>query len=218
MTTTSTGDLAEQTGRHGVEPVAAAEPPPPTGDPLMIGLPSFIVGSIALGLALVGYVPAAAIGSVLPILLAATGLGLAIAAIWAAALNQSAVASVLAIFAGFWWSYSVLVLGLTHNWFAIATVATGHAQGLFLICWLSVVVMLTLATMRLPSAYTLLFALIDVALVFVLIGTLNASASMLKVGGILVFAFALVGIYLFFGAASQATGGRALPLGPPVLR
>jgi hypothetical protein len=78
--------------------------------------------------------------------------------------------------------------------------------------------MLTLATMRLPSAYTLLFALIDVALVFVLIGTLNASASMLKVGGILVFAFALVGIYLFFGAASQATGGRALPLGPPVLR
>jgi len=218
MTTTSTGDLEERTGRHGTEPVAAAEPPPPTGDPLMIGLPAFIVGSIALGLALVGYVPAAALGSVLPILLAATGLGLAIAAIWAAALNQSAVASVLAIFAGFWWSYSVLVLGLTHNWFAIALLATGHAQGLFLICWLSVIVMLTLATLRLPSAYTLLFVLIDVALVLVLIGTLQASTSMLKIGGILVFAFAVVGIYLFFSAASAATGGRPFALGPPVLR
>ncbi len=218
MTTTSTGDLEERTGRHGTEPVAAAEPPPPTGDPLMIGLPMFVVGSIALGLVLVGYVPLAAIGSVLPILFAATGLGLAISAIWAAALNQSAVASVLAIFAGFWWSYAVLVLGLTHNWFAIAVLVTGHAQGLFVICWLSVIVMLTLATLRLPSAYTLLFALIDVALVFVLIGTLQASTSLLKVGGILVFAFAIVGIYLFFGAASQATGGRALPLGPPVLR
>jgi uncharacterized protein len=220
MTTVSDPAVEERvgTGRHGGETAAPAEPPPQTGDPLMIGLPAFIVGSIALGLALVGYVPLAALGAVLPVLLAATGFGLAVAAIWAAALNQSAVASVLAIFAGFWWSYSVLVLGLTHNWFAIALVATGHAQGLFLICWLSVIVMLTLATLRLPSAYTVLFLLIDVALVLVLAGTLQASTSLLKAGGIIVFLFAVVGIYLFFGAASQATGGRPLPLGPALLR
>ncbi|HEX3650234.1 MAG TPA: GPR1/FUN34/YaaH family transporter [Pseudonocardiaceae bacterium] len=219
MATVSSAAVEERvgTGRHG-ETAAPPEPPPQTGDPLMIGLPAFIVGSIALGLALVGYVPLAAVGAVLPVLLAATGLGLAIAAIWAAALGQSAVASVLAIFAGFWWSYSVLVLGLTHNWFAIAVVATGHAQGLFLICWLSVIVMLTLATLRLPSAYTLLFVLIDVALALVLVGTLQGSASLLKVGGIVVFVFTVVGIYLFFGSASQATGGRPLPLGPALLR
>lgn len=206
------------TGRHGPETAAPPEPPPRTGDPLMIGLPAFIVGSIALGLALVGYVPLVALGAVLPILLAATGLGLGIAAVWAAALGQSAVASVLGIFAGFWWSYSVLVLGLSHNWFAIALVATGHAQGLFLICWLSVIVMLTLATLRLPSAYTLLFVLIDVALALVLAGTLQGSAALLKVAGIFVFLFAVVGIYLFFSSAAQATGGRTLPLGPAILR
>jgi hypothetical protein len=218
--TTVSSDLEERpgAGRHGGESVAPAEPPPPTGDPLMIGLPCFIVGSIALGLALVGYVPAAAIGAILPILLAATGLGLGVAAIWAAALNQSAVASVLAIFAGFWWSYSVLVLGLTHNWFGVPAAAATHAQGLFLICWLAVIVMLTLATVRLPSAFTLLFALIDVALALVLAGTLQGSASLLKIGGIVVFVFAVVGIYLFFGAASQSTGGRALPLGRALLR
>lgn len=217
MATVSSAPVEERvgTGRHGTAP---EQPRPPAGDPLMIGLPAFIVGSIALGLALVGYVPLAALGSVLPILLAATGLGLGIAAVWAAALGQSAVAGVLAIFAGFWWSYSVLVLGLTHDWFAIAVVATGHAQGLFLICWLSVIVMLTLATLRLPSAYTLLFVLIDVALALVLAGTLQGSASLLKVGGIFVFVFAVVGIYLFFGSASQATGGRPLPLGPALLR
>jgi hypothetical protein len=216
MATVSSPAVEERVGagRHAEPP----EAPPPTGDPLMIGLPAFIVGSIALGLALVGYIPLAALGAVLPVLLAATGFGLAIAAIWAAALGQSAVASVLAIFAGFWWSYSVLVLGLTHNWFAIALAATGHAQGLFLICWLSVIVMLTLATLRLPSAYTLLFVLIDVALALVLAGTLQGSAALLKVGGIVVFVFAVVGIYLFFGSASQATGGRALPLGPALLR
>ncbi len=35
------------------------------GDPAILGLRIFAVGSLALGLALVGYVPAAAVGSVL---------------------------------------------------------------------------------------------------------------------------------------------------------
>ena len=70
--------------------VAVAAPPPtltvevPPGDPAILGLPIFAAGSVALGLALVGYVPAAAVGSVLPIVLAATGLGLVIATIWSA--------------------------------------------------------------------------------------------------------------------------------------
>jgi hypothetical protein len=51
------------------------------GDPGIIGLPIFAAGSVCLGLALVGYVPAAAVGGVLPIVLAATGIGLVIATI-----------------------------------------------------------------------------------------------------------------------------------------
>lgn len=54
------------------------------GDPQLLGVPIFVVGSIALGLTLVRYVPAAAGGAALPILLAGTGLGLLIATIWAA--------------------------------------------------------------------------------------------------------------------------------------
>jgi len=37
-------------------------PGPQGGDPALIGVPTFIVGSIALGLTLVGYVPAGAVG------------------------------------------------------------------------------------------------------------------------------------------------------------
>jgi uncharacterized protein len=211
MTTVTTG-IEEHTaeGRHtSVEA--------PTGDPMQIGLPSFIVGSIALGLVLIGYVPAAAVGASLPIILAATGFGLAIAAVWAAALSQSAVASVFGIFTGFWWSYAVLVLGLTHNWFAIGAAAATSTQGLFLISWLVVIVMLTLATLRLPVAFTLLFLLIDVALVLVLISTLQGSATVGKIAGIVVLAFAAVGVYLYFGSTSGATGGPALPLGRPLV-
>ncbi|WP_432880084.1 GPR1/FUN34/YaaH family transporter [Kribbella sp. CA-245084] len=198
------------------QPAAAA--PAVTGDPALIGLPSFIVGSVALGLVLVGYVPAAAVGASLPIIVAATGLGLAIAAIWAAAVGQSAVAGVFGIFAGFWWSYGMLVLGLTHNWFGIVAADVLHTQGLYLISWIVVIGMLTLATLRLPAAYTVLFALIEIALVLVLIGTLQQSAGVLKVAGVVVFVFAAVGVYLFFSSGSQATGGKALPLGQPLVR
>jgi len=191
--------------------------PAVTGDPSLIGLPSFIVGSVALGLVLVGYVPAAAVGASLAIIVAATGLGLVIAAVWAAAVGQSAVAGVFGIFAGFWLSYAMLVLGLTHNWFAIAAADAVDTQGLFLISWLVVIGMLTLATLRLPIVYTLLFALIEIALVLVLIGTLQASTGVLNVAGVVVFLFAAVGVYLFFSSASQATGGGALPLGQALI-
>ena len=41
---------------------------------------------------------------------------------------------------------------------------------------------------------------------------------MTKVGGYVVLVFAALGVYLFVDAAAQATGGKALPLGPPILR
>jgi len=61
---------------------AAQQPPAPpvvgpmAGDPAMLGLGSFIVGSVALGLALVGVVPVGVLGAPLAIILAATARGL----------------------------------------------------------------------------------------------------------------------------------------------
>lgn len=213
--TTLDAESIQQAPVVNAEEVAVAAP---AADPSMIGLPSFIVGSVALGLVLIGYVPATAVGASLAIIIMATGLGLAIAAIWSASVGQSAVAGVFGIFAGFWLSYALLVLGLTHNWFGIDAAAAVDTQAVFLISWLVIVGMLTLATLRLPVAYTLLFALIEVALVFVLIGTTQGSTGTLQVAGVVVFLFAAVGVYLFFSSASQATGGKALPLGSPLIR
>jgi succinate-acetate transporter protein len=196
----------------------AAAVGPLAGDPAILGLPSFIVGSVALGLVLVGVVPASAVGAALPIILAATSAGLFVAAIWSAAIGQSAVASIFGIFAGFWLSYAVLVLGLIHNWFGITADAAVATQKLYLITWLVIIVMLTLATLRLPLAFTAVFALIDVALLLLIIATVQASTGLLKTAGYVVLAFAALGVYLFFGSASVATGGKALPLGRPILR
>ena len=190
---------------------------PLAGDPATLGLPSFVVGSIALGLTLVGVVPATAVGAPLAIILAATAAGLFIAAIWAAAIGQSAVASIFGIFAGFWLSYAVLVIGLLHSWFGITATAVVATEKLFLLSWLIIIVMLTLATLRLPLAFTLVFALIDVALLLLFINTIHASTGLSKTAGYVVLAFAAIGVYLFFGSGSVATGGKPLPLGRPII-
>jgi uncharacterized protein len=62
------------------------------------------------------------------------------------------------------------------------------------------------------------FALVDVALLMVFLGVNQASADLLKAGGYVALIFAAIGVYLYFNTASQATGGRAYPLGNPLLR
>ena len=190
---------------------------PMAGDPLALGLPCFIAGSVSLGLALVGVVPAADVGAALPIILAATAIGLFLATIWSALLGQTAVACVFGVFGGFWLSYAVLVLGLTHGWFGITTSAVQASQELFLVAWLVVIVMLTLATLRLPLAFTALFALVDVALLLVFLSVNQTSADLGKVAGYVVLVFAALGVYLFTSTAAVATGGTPLPLGKPLM-
>jgi uncharacterized protein len=207
-------------GQQG--PVEAEATPevsgPLAGDPLSLGLPSFIVGSVALGMVLVGFVSPLGVGASLPIILAGTALGLLVSTFWAAGLGQSAVALVLGVFAGFWLSYAFLILGLTHNWFGIGIGDAKATQELFLTAWIVIMSMLTLATLRLAAAFTAVLALVDVALICVLIGVIEVSDNWLKAGGATAFLFAAVGIYIFFSTASIATGGKAMPLGKPVMK
>jgi uncharacterized protein len=186
------------------------------GDPQILGLPIFVVGSLALGFSLVGYVPTAAAGIVVPVIFAATGLGLIISTVWAMALGQTMVAAVFGLFAGFWLSFAILLLGLFHNWFLIPASAANKSIALFLISWAIVMGALTLATVRLPVAYTAVIALVVLALVLRTIGVLNADTSLDKAAGWVVFAFAALGLYLFLNIADTAMGGHGYPLGPPL--
>ena len=205
---------------YSVELDAAAPPPRPaaTGDPAILGLPIFVVGSIALAFSLVGYVPSAASGIVVPVIFAGTGLGLVISTVWAAALDQTLVASIFGLFAGFWLSFAVLLLGLFHNWLLLPAADVNKSIALFLISWAIVMAALTLATIRLPVSYTGVIALVVAALVLRTIGVLNTDSTLNHAAGWVVFAFAALGVYLFLHAADTATGGPGLPLGPPLRR
>jgi uncharacterized protein len=193
-------------------------PGPRSGDPMALGLPCFIAGSVSFGLAQAGVVPAAAAGAALPVILGFSAVGILITTIWAACLGRSAVASVFGIFAGFWLSYGLLLLGLTHHWFGVAPSSLQAARELYLAAWLAVILTLTLATLRLPLIYTGVFVLVDLALLLSLLGVSQNSTGLAKGGGYVALAFAVLGVYLFVSTASVATGGRALPFGRPLLR
>jgi succinate-acetate transporter protein len=207
-----------EAGRGPVDEVPPDVAAAPAGDPLVIGLPAFIAGSVGLALVDLGFAPLTASGAAVPVIMTATSLGLFIAAVWAARLAQDVVAAVLAVFGGFWLSYAALSLGLQHGWFAVQPAGVNRTVEIFLITWLVVIGLLTLGSLRLPSAYSALFVLVDVALVLTLVATAQASTGLTKTAGWAVVAFAAVGAYVWLSALSVATGGRAFPLGRPLVR
>ncbi len=75
---------------------AAAEA---AANPALLGVPTFVIGAVALGLYLIGFKGADnALAGMLPILLFSNGLGLLVAAVWAIRAGQGPVAAIFGIF------------------------------------------------------------------------------------------------------------------------
>jgi succinate-acetate transporter protein len=189
----------------------------PQADPAVLGLLVFSAGGLVLGISLLGYVSAAAQGgSVMPIILAATGLGVFLTTIWSAALGQTFVAAVFGAFTGFWWSYAILVLGLAHNWFGIPASQVQHTVAQFLFAWAVVIVCLALVSTRVPSAYTGILTSALVAVCLLIVGTLDSSTALTRAAGVFTLLYAALGFYAFVAQGMASVGGNPLPLGTPV--
>ncbi|HSK08452.1 MAG TPA: GPR1/FUN34/YaaH family transporter [Vicinamibacterales bacterium] len=191
------------------------------GDPQLVAAPVFSIGSIALAFYLVEYVSSAAIGAPLAIILAATGLFLVVATIWAAAAGQSFVAAFAGTFGGFWLSYGLLVLALIHNWFAIPPEDVQRTVAIFAIAFASFFLFLTLASLRLPIIYPAIFGLVVAALCLVATAYLMTpiDTDILKAAGYVVFVFAGLGMSLSWTVMNLSLGGPAFPpLGPVLLK
>ncbi len=185
------------------------------GNPGLLALPLVIAGGFGLGFTNTGLVDVGA--AAVPILLSATSIGLLIATIWAAALTQNVNATVYGVFFGFYASYAALSLGLTHDWFGIPAAAAGQTTALWLGSWLLTIGLLTVLVLRLPWTYPLLLAIVDVALVLLLVGNLTGSITATHAGGWFVFAFVALVAYYYVAALWEETGGRPLPLGRPLV-
>jgi succinate-acetate transporter protein len=185
-------------------------------DPAVLGLLAFSVGGTVLGISLLGYVsPVAQGGSVMPIVLAATGLGVFVTTLWSAMLGQTFVAAVFGAFTGFWWSYAALVLGLTHNWFAIPASQTSHTVAQFLFAWAVVILCLAVVSTRVPSAYTAILTSALIAVCLLIASTLGGSTFLTRVAGVFTLIYSGIGFYAFVAQGMPSVGGSPLPLGSP---
>ena len=186
-------------------------PPRPEGNPGLIGLPLIIPGAIGLGATNTGLVSASA--AAIPVLVSATAIGLLITTVWSAALRQNVNATIYGTFFGFYGSYGVLALGFAHDWFGIAERDVRQTTALWLASWLLSIGLLTALTIRLPWLYPAVLAIVDLALVLLLIGNQTGSTVANQAAGWLIFAFAGIVVYFYFAALWEELGGAALPLG-----
>lgn len=186
------------------------------GNPLIVGLPIFAVGSLTLGMALVGVVDATALGAIVPIVLFATGLYLLIVTVWAAILAQTIVAGICGTFSGFWLSLGTLLLGLTHNWYGIPATQVANTQEVFFIAWGCLFLFLLIPCLLLPAVYPLVVALVVVALALAAASAHNADADLLKAAGYVALVFSFLGFYAFVNVGLEAMGAKRPfpPLGP----
>lgn len=208
-------------------PAAAPAAPEPTptgvlvgagGQPLIVGLPIFGVGALALGMALMGFLPLTALGAIVPIILFATGLYQLIVVVWSIFLGQSIVAAVFGTFSGFWLSLGAMLVGLGHGWYSVPAANVAGVEELFFIAWGALFVFLLIPCLLLPAIYPAVVALVVAALGLAAAGTFTGSALLLNIAGYVVLTFAFLGFYAFVNVALSSMGARAFPpLGKPLL-
>lgn len=191
---------------------------PPAGDPLVLGLGSFVAGATVVGFDLTGVFPAAPI--YLAITLGSSALGLLIATLWAARLGQSFVAAVTGLFSSFWFSLAIILFGLFNGWFGDTTELGFDPLRAYYWTWAIVIFLLTIASLRLPVMFVLLIGLVDLALILLALAYVGdePTTGVIKLAGWVLWASGLVGAFLFVGAGSVSLGGKGMSPGPPVVK
>jgi uncharacterized protein len=205
-------------------PVAAAPPAPPApalpaGNPALLALITFLPSALTLGLWFIGYLDTAALpGGMIATLALSAGLFMLVATIWAGRIGASTVAAIFGVFSAFWLSFALLITALTSTWWAIAAGGVLRVQATYLLSFLCVFTLLTLATLRLPLAFTVGFLLVDATFLLAFLAVVNVNRDYFTWAGVTTFAFCGVFAYVLFDGFGQDLGGKAMPMGKPVIR
>jgi uncharacterized protein len=217
-------DVPVQSHRaDGAAAAAAPTPPPapalPAGNPALLALITFLPSALTLGLWFIGYLDTAKLpGGMIATLALSAGLFMLVATVWAGRIGASTLAAIFGVFSAFWLSFALLVTALTSTWWAIAAGGVQRVQATYLLSFLCVFTLLTLATLRLPLAFTVGFVLVDVTFLLAFVAVVNGNRDWFTWAGVTTFAFCAVFAYVLFDGFGQDLGGKAMPLGRPVIR
>jgi uncharacterized protein len=125
------------------------------GEPLALGLMAFALGTLVVGMALVGVFPASALGGVIPIVAGFCGVALFTSSWWSLLLGESLLAATFGTVSGFFFSLALLLFGLFHNWYAVPAAGVPAVEEIFYIVWCCFFIALFVPFLRFPLIYPL---------------------------------------------------------------
>jgi succinate-acetate transporter protein len=185
---------------------------PAIANPAPLGLAGFALTTFVLSMINTGLVSDKALPVVFGLALAYGGIAQLLAGMWEFRTGNTFGATAFASYGAFWLSYWALVQFFLK---AIPTADAGHAVGLYLWAWAIFTAYMFVASLRTTAAVALVFLLLTITFILLGIGNSGGHTGIVKLGGWVGLATALVAWYASFAQVINSTFGRDIaPLGP----
>ena len=212
---------SETAGAHAVAETPAAAP---VANPALLGLITFLPSGITLGLWFSGYLDTTALpGGMISAVVFSSGVFQLVACIAALRIGASSVAAIFGIFSAFWTSFGVQLFFLNNGNIvdagtgqAIVTAQVNNILSTYLLAFTIVFIILTLATLRLPLAFTAGFVFVVITFVLAYLGVTLGAAGLFPIAGITTFVFCAIFAYILVDGLGQDLGGKAMAMGSPI--
>jgi uncharacterized protein len=212
---------ADRSGkRFGREPAeetthAPSAPAMSIADPAPLGLAAFALTTFVLSFFNAGLLGKGGEPIVLGLALAYGGFAQLLAGMWEFRNNNTFGATAFASYGAFWLSFWAL-----NQFFAskIPAADLGHAVGLYLIAWGIFTAYMWVASFRTTVAVNLVFLLLAITFIVLGIGQAGGTSGVIKAGGWLGIATAVVAWYASFAGVANSTFGRTVLPVKPLMR
>jgi succinate-acetate transporter protein len=178
---------------------------PAIGDPAPLGLAAFALTTFVLSFFNAGLVSDKGLPVVLGLALAYGGIAQLLAGMWEFRNNNTFGATAFTSFGAFWISWFVLE---QFEGSKIPSTHLGAAAGLYLIAWGIFTTYMWIASFRVSVAVNVVFLLLAATFFVLGIGESNGTDSIVKAGGWLGIATAIVAWYASFASVTNKTFGR----------
>lgn len=189
---------------------------PVLGDPTGAAVALFTVVTLLLGLLYVGVLPAGAISLFVPVLILA-GLAELFVGLLAIRKGENIIGLFFAFVGPFLTSFGLLIVGLQHNWYAIAPADIPHAQAGFLMGWTIILSLFFFLSTVLPFIFTALLTFVDIGLWLLVVGAWNSTTGVDTVAGYMLLVTSAGGLYFIASVWLGWAGAASLPLGRPLI-
>jgi len=217
MEATAAGRPDARFGREPAQETSAAPAAPAMSiaDPAPLGLAAFALTTFVLSFFNAGLVGKGGEPVVLGLALAYGGFAQLLAGMWEFRNNNTFGATAFASYGAFWLSFWAL-----NQFFAskIPAADLGHAVGLYLIAWGIFTAYMWIASFRTTVAVNLVFLLLAITYIVLGIGEAGGTTGVVKAGGWIGIATAVVAWYASFAGVANSTFGRTVLPVKPLMR